>query len=706
MAFWSALFPRPSQPPVRPSQTLFFLLVGAFLLTLVPHVERLPIWVTVAVILAMIVRSVLENYRMPLPSVTFCGVVAICLVVGILAQFSTVFGRDPGTALTAGLLAIKFYELRGPRDVALIIFSCFFVIMSALLYSQVVELFIYCLIMMWVLTALLIRTQMGDWPEDHLLRLLNKSALIFAQALPLTICLFFFFPRFSGKLQLNLDEVSVGLTSRIEPGSIVRLANNDSEAMRVVLTGNAIPTPDSMYWRAMVLWHYEGGAWTQGEEGLVPATVPPRGMPNNSTMITQEITMWPHEQRWLIALDYPVTLAVNSSVSSESSPWSLFLEGGVLQLGDSDPRVKLDHKERYTVTSAFQVVDEIPSPDEQKAGIQLPKSEIDPRVKALANQLHRENPDPQDYVRAILHYFRLEGFKYSMSPGKEGPDWLGDFLFKTKTGFCEHYASAFAILMRLERIPARLVVGYQGAEYNPYGSFYVVRQSDAHAWDEVWIPAKNHWVRVDPTAVLSQAERTPGSSNTSDNADSDQGFTIRIASHQSAFSQPYVPHWLKGGLQEWQFRREQVEADWDNLVFAYNPEAQNRLAQSLGFGRETRSMLVLVCLVAVGICIVVFQNVLKRKPPPSPVENLYATFCRNMAQRGIPRATWEGPFAYTERVAEAFPDKKEAIQGVGWIVARSRYGSAPPDPAATGELKSLLTLIMASQAASSSRDHD
>ena len=156
MALWSALFSRPAQSPVRPSQTLFFLLAGAFFLTLVPHVERFPLWLTAVVVLAMVIRSVLEFYRLPLPGTTFCGIVAICLSGGIFLQFHTVLGRDAGMALTAGLLAIKFYEVRGPRDVSLIIFSCFFVVMSALLYSQVVELFIYCLIMMWVLTALLI----------------------------------------------------------------------------------------------------------------------------------------------------------------------------------------------------------------------------------------------------------------------------------------------------------------------------------------------------------------------------------------------------------------------------------------------------------------------------------------------------------------------------------------------------------------------
>jgi len=194
MALWSGFLARPAQVPLisRPSLTLFFLLTGVFLLTLVPHAVQFPAWVTFTVVAALLIRSVLEFYRLPLPSTTFCGIVAVIFFGVILLQFGTVFGREAGTALTAGLVAIKFYELRRPRDVALIIFSCFFVVMSALLYSQVLELFVYCLIMMWVLTALLLRVHTGDLPNDRLLRMLSKSGVIFLQALPLAAILFIF----------------------------------------------------------------------------------------------------------------------------------------------------------------------------------------------------------------------------------------------------------------------------------------------------------------------------------------------------------------------------------------------------------------------------------------------------------------------------------------------------------------------------------
>lgn len=718
MALWSSPANSTAAPlPVRPSLTFFFLLAGTFLLTLVPHVVELPVWLTAAVVLAIGIRCFMEVRRLPLPSTLFCSLIAVCLIGGILLQYHTVFGRDPGVALTAGLLAIKFYEIRGPRDLALIIFAGFFVVMCSLLYSQVIELFIYCLIMMWVLTALLRRLQIGDLPEDHLLPMLRWSGIVFLQALPLTILLFFGVPRYQGKLQVNLGESALGFTNVIKPGDIASLSQDNSTALYVSFLDSAIPTVDTMYWRGLVLWHYQNGAWTVGD--APPANSQPTA-PKGSPLIHQEITVKPHFQKWLFALDFPVTPP--SSMSGEPGDWATVLNGDILQLAGQYSKV--DHTERYQVTSSFTLNDQKLTPAERDAALQLPTSTdaktnpddiIDKSTRALARRLRAESATESDYIRAVLHYFRQEHFTYSATPGvySTGGRWLHDFMFTSKTGFCEHFASAFAIMMRLEHVPARMVVGYRGADYNPYKNIYTVKQSNAHAWDEVWIDAKDqpgsetrtgHWMRIDPTGILPPGEgASPGSTNTDkQNGRDDTG--LQIAPSPPTFAETYLPAWARRSLQEVQLRREQIETDWDDWVLSYDPTAQSRLAQALGFGDKPAFALVMTCLIAVALCAIVFHYAMKRRVPVSPVENLYAAFCRNMAQRGIPRATWEGPLAYTGRVAEAFPEKEKAIRNVGTIVARARYGPAPVDPATPAELKSLLLLITASQAASSSRD--
>jgi len=259
----------------------------------------------------------------------------------------------------------------------------------------------------------------------------------------------------------------------------------------------------------------------------------------------------------------------------------------------------------------------------------------------------------------------------------------------------------------LEKIPTRVVAGYLGGEYNPYKNIYTVRQSNAHAWDEVWIEARKHWVRVDPTAILPPGGTGPDASNGGAPSDGDDDLSIQVAHHTLTFSETYLPGWMHRTITEMRLRREQVEADWDDWVFSYDPETQNRLAEFLGLGRigqEPKWMLGLACVMAAGLCVIFFRNWMKHQPVLSPVEKLYAAFCRTMAQCGAPRAAWEGPLGYTERLAEAFPEKKEAIDGVGRIVARARYGPSPPDSTAPQELQALLTLIAASQAASSSRE--
>jgi transglutaminase-like putative cysteine protease len=692
----------------RPSLTLFFLLVGAFLLTLGYHVIQFPIWLSVTIVAAMLLRSVIEIYRLPLPSTTFCGILAIVLLGVIYIQYNTIMGRDAGTAFTAGLLTLKFYELRSPRDISLIIFSCFFVAMSVLLYSQVLELFIYTLIMMWVLTALLMRVHAGDQQQDHLLQMLGRSGVIYLQALPLGLFLLLAFPRYTGTLSFSLDEARLGITDNVAPGSIAKLAKDDSIAMSVHFNPNNAPAASAMYWRGLVLWHYAGGVWTPGDPANAPEIHKHFGTVPETDRVPQEITIRAHYQPWLFALDAPLSTPLNSA---ENNNWAFRFNGNVLKMTIG----RINHLARYTVYSDLTPVEEEPYPNELNACLQLPddpkKEDINPRVKALAAKLHEGLSDTQEdeYINNVLRFFRDGQFIYSATPGEQGVDWLPVFLFETKTGFCEHFASAFAVLMRLEKIPTRLVAGYWGADYNPYSDNYIVSQSNAHAWDEVWIPTdgkapalsqRGHWRRVDPTAPVYNTGNIASASG----ADAQDTLSSQVTHRDEGLYQEFVPPWVRDTMREMQLRRDQVESGWDNLVLSYDPETQLRWAQALGFGNKAPIALLTCCVIAGVLCVFVFRRWLLRKEPLPPTEMLYAEFCQNMAGRGIPRATWEGPLAYTDRVAEAFPDDRLAIQRVGSLVAHARYGPVAADAAALESLKSLLTRLTASQAATVSRD--
>ena len=707
MAFWPGLFARPAAVPQdsRPSYTLFFLLCGAFGLTLVPHAWQFPFWLTATVIVVTVIRGGLEVYRLPMPSLWLSAFFAVVYLGLILVQYGTIAGREAGTAFAAGLLAIKFYEIRRPRDLAVIVFACCFMVMSSLLYSQVLELFVYCLIMMWVLTALLLRLYIGDTQEDRLLPTLKTSGLIFLQALPLALFLFVFFPRYQGNLSFPMGDAKIGLSDTVSPGSVAKLAQDDREAMYVEFKSKFVPTPDSMYFRALVLWDYNNGVWTAGPtaDQTLDSKLPPPG-----SEVVQQFNVLAHNQRWLFALDVPVTKPNNPEIAN----WASLNHGNIIQLPFSE---RLNHTTRYTVTSSFFRPEETISDREFNLCTQLPrdttKDAIDPEVRALADQLHAGVPpdNAMSYVYNVLKYFHQQGFIYTANPGPQGPEWLKDFLLTRKSGFCEHFASAFAVMMRLKGIPVRVVVGYLGGDYNPYSGKWVVSQSNAHAWTEVWVPAKGapekggrgKWLRIDPTASIGSVE--PGQmSHANDAADS---LTAQVNHRPPNFMEKYLPKWLRDGLREFQLRREQVEAGWDDLVFSYDPQVQARLAEALGFRGSLQTVfgLAAMCVVVAAAFYFGFRQWVGRRRFGSPVESLYATFCRRMAQRGLPRASWEGPLAYTERVAEAFPEDKDALENVGLIVARARYGPAPADAATPEKLKALLNELSASQAAGAGR---
>ena len=659
-----------------PSPTLFYWLVGAFLLTLLPHITQLPTWLTFSILVAMAVRCVAEWKHWPLPTSTSTGVVALCLLAGIYLQYHTVLGRDAGTPFMAGLLTIKFYELRGARDIPLVIFSSFFVVMSALLFSQAIELFIYCLIMMWLLTGILLRTYLGDHLDNTLLRMLRASSIIFVQALPLTLLLFFFLPRYTGRFSLNLSDAVTGLSDHVEPGSIASLAGNDTPAMRVFFTGNNVPLGESMYWRAIVLWNFDGRSWTRGvahKDKPLVADLPQGSFPTperETDIIEQTIILWPQNQRWLPALDRPIGPAEDRDSNTSISQT---YKGDVLQATGT-----VDYKRQYQVRSSPFAQERPPDANELAEATELPPK-TDLRVRALADSLHAANPSTVGYIRAVLHYFREQKFELTTEPGRLDPnDPVADFLFRVKKGFCEHYASAFGVLMRLEHIPTRMVVGYRGGEFDPYGSnggFYLVSQSNAHAWNEVWVEEKQQWERVDPTSIVSVGTREALAANEGIVADDD--LTIHLADHRyTLLSAASLPPWLRHGIRDMQLRRQEMEAQWDDWVFSYDPETQDRMARALGLGMRSRWVLLASCLFVISLGGAAVGWVLARKKPLPPIERFYARLCRLMAQRGAARDPWEGPIAYTERLAGRFPEQREPIEEAGWLVAEYRYGTS------------------------------
>jgi hypothetical protein len=263
-------------------------------------------------------------------------------------------------------------------------------------------------------------------------------------------------------------------------------------------------------------------------------------------------------------------------------------------------------------------------------------------------------------LTAVLAKFTQEPFVYTLRPpALRGRDPVDEFLFDTRRGFCEHYASAFTVLMRAAGIPARVVTGYQGGELNPISNRMTVRQSDAHAWSEVWLQGEG-WVRVDPTAAvapnrieLSLADAVPA-------ADLTSGRRLRS-----------VP-----GLMQLQQAWDAVDSAWNEWILGYGPDQQIAFLRSLGIHDpdwRTLAAFLGATLAALIVGLTLWTAWRYRPPPADEVQRLYRRYARRLARRGIRREPWEGPLDYCERSAAGLPAFAGAIHRITTCYVRLRY---------------------------------
>src|SRR5205814_3694683 len=286
-----------------------------------------------------------------------------------------------------------------------------------------------------------------------------------------------------------------GFSDRLSPGSIASLTSSSDIAFRAEFPDSKSRPPGPMYWRGVVMWRCEGMEWRAPYTAAAVVQFVKLGTPGDRALpvqsqggkaIRQRITLAPHGAHWMFALDRPFEVPPGATLANGNYLWSV---------------QPIRKPRRYEVVSSLETTGKELQPHERKAALQLPKS-ISPAVRELAQSWTTQNSDPRAIVNNALQFFRTHQYRYSLSPGEYKKNDLDQFLFRRRVGFCEHYAASFATLMRLAGVPARVVCGYLGGEYNEFGRFFLVRQADTHAWCEVWLPDSG-WMRVDPTSVVA-----------------------------------------------------------------------------------------------------------------------------------------------------------------------------------------------------------
>ncbi len=622
-----------------------WLVLGLALATL-PHMGHMPWWLGVLFLGMAAWRWRATSHGWNLPRRGLLVVVTLVAGVGILLSYGTLLGRDAGIAMLSAMASLKLLELRSVRDGMVLVFLGYFLVMGNLLYTQSLVASAYLLVTVLVLISaqVMIHRQHAALPLVELLRLSTRMLL---QSLPIMLVLFVLFPRLPGPLwglPKDTGRGQTGLSSDMTPGSITRLSRSDAVAFRVRFRDPAPPT-DMMYWRGPVLWNYDGRTWTAVPEPSVPALE--YHAEGQATAYT--VMLEPHGQRWLFGLDLPATVPARGGVTASFQMLS---------------RERITEVMRYRMSSYLDYRTGPLDDWERRRALQLP-SRINPRARRLAGQWRAESRgDATAVIQKAMALFREEAFHYTLSPPPVSRvDGIDDFLFNTRRGFCEYYAGSFVFLMRAAGVPARVVTGYQGGEFNELADYFIVRQSDAHAWAEVWLEGQG-WMRLDPTAAVTP-QRV------------EQGVYAAVSDpYDLAFFSRRDGALIRQLIMGW----DALNITWNEWVLAYGPDRQRQVLSGLGVGpMDWRGLTVamVVGLTAIGLGVVSLRA-LRRRGRIDPVSSTYHRFCAKLGRSGLVRAPHEGPLDFAGRVSRARPELAPRVWLISRLYARMRYGRDEP----------------------------
>jgi transglutaminase-like putative cysteine protease len=619
-------------------------LIAALVLVIAPHALRAPWWLTLLTLCLFGWRLYFSLNRAPLPSRWLVLGVAAVAMLGVWIEFRTLFGRQSGILLLVLFAGLKLLETRTHRDAAIAVFLGYFLVITNFLYTQTIPTAAAMGAALFLLTATLIGFAAPQRPPRANLR---SAGLLLAQAAPAALALFLLFPRVQGPLWgLPQDAYTAmtGLSETMSPGTLSGLALSDAIAFRAEFQ-NVPPPQPVRYWRGPVLWDFDGRTWSVGASFLVDFA-PPRG---GRGAYRYEVVLEPHNRHWLFALETAASLPERARMSFD----------GQIVAG-SPVRARM----RYDLDS---VIAPEPQPKETpgtlRRALRLPQG-FNPRASALAAQWRSDSADDAEVLGRAIAFLRQGSYVYTLEPPLLGEDTVDDFLFSTKAGFCEHFSSAFVFLMRAAGVPARVVTGYQGGEANPVDSIITVRQSDAHAWAEVFLAGRG-WVRVDPTAAA-----VPG------RIESGMARAVPQAGELPLLMRPQL-EWLRAVRDRW----EAVAHKWNVWVLGFNPERQRDLMASIGMrDADWRTLTAALFTFLGAMTLVLLAWSLKRLARPDPVQKAWRRFCRKLAARGIERAPAEGPRDFAARAARALPAARRSILRIGALYIALRYGAHATQP--------------------------
>lgn len=640
-----------------PRNALVWIILSMFTLVL-PHIERIPPWVLAVYCFAALWRTLVYRGRWSFPRWPVKLGLILAGFAGILLSFSSLVGLEPTVALLLTAFALKLLESAKRKDAYVLLFLGYFVILTEFLFSQDLLIVLLCLLNVVIITTGLVALHRpGD--DRFSMRPLKQATFMVAQSVPLMLVLFFLFPRFGPlwTVPIKSQQAKTGMSEFMSPGDVSRLSRSGAVAFRVEFDGD-IPPRSQLYWRGLVMSRLQQGTWSALNFYEAPASERRQTEPDTvGDPLRYSVILEPTQQRWLYSMRY--ARSTDSGIMS-SSDFRLFRP------------IVIEDDYMYQVRSWPQArLEENLSDWRRKTELALPGSD-NPRARALAAEFAAQATNPAEVVDRVLQMYTREPFVYTLQPTLlPERDRMDAFLFDTRRGFCEHYASSFVVLMRAAGIPARVVAGYQGGEVNPVNRTVIVHQFDAHAWAEVWLEGEG-WVRVDPTAAVSP-ERV------------ELGLEEAMAEEGSFLADsPLSPLRYRNIdiINTLRLRYDALTYRWQAWVVGFDSDTQFDLLHDF-FGEFTARKFAAVLLGSGALVLVPLGLLLlfrRRTHALSKLDKLYLSFCQRLAKMGVEREPGEAPDEFASRAQKSLPRLADTIADV-----TQRYNAlayAPTDSAA------------------------
>lgn len=640
-----------------PRLTIWWLL-GALVLVVAPHLLRLPIWISVLIVTCVTWRTLIYNGFAAYPNKYLkIVIVFLALPLTVVEYRGTGAGLDAAVCLLILGTVFKLLEMRERRDMLIVVSLCYILTMVGFIYSQTILSAIYALLTFIVITGALVTLQ-RDNPRSSLSNNGRLAMRLVAQAIPLALVLFVLVPRIAPlwTMPVPVSSSTTGVTDEMSPGNISSLSRSAQLAFRVSFDSNA-PTQDQLYWRGLVLDSFDGRTWRRAASSLQSYAMIERFQrqpqsEREGTAVGYDIVLEPTQQSWVYALQLADFDAANIA---QDRYYTLHTDKPVTQRFGYQMRSYLDHATDLELAGILRA-----------RALQLPQDDGNPDSQRLAARLYAQASSDLDYANRVMTYFAEQPFFYTLTPPTLGEASIDDFLFNTREGFCEHYASSFVYLMRAAGVPARVVVGYQGGEINPFEGYTMVYQYNAHAWAEIWLDGQG-WVRMDPTAAVAPERISLGAQ--------------AVLGDQPGFLEDSRFSMLRFRNTQWlntlRLRLDAMDYAWNRWVVSYDEDLQLQLLEAL-FGDKAKQAL----YIALGGTFAVFFLIAalfllggRKRDRRDRATRLYLRLLADLAEHGIVRGRGEGPVDFAARVTRLRPDIAADMTRITTLFVRMSYAA-------------------------------